>query len=174
VLLAALNRVHWQYRIRKFSEEMAMTFQFWRKWLIVVTGVMIIFGFDLVVLTKPLIGIFNTLYFPNIDATQALSSDANQIITFLYGVLGAVMVGWGCTILMMVLGWFREGERGAWNSIAVSLLIWFVIDSSFSIYAGAPANAVFNLVFLVLFAVPLVATSPYRATNASNVRAPSV
>ena len=39
--------------------------------------------------------------------------------------------------------------------ILTSIGAWFVIDSAGSILAGAPVNALFNVGFLAMFAVPL-------------------
>ena len=37
----------------------------------------------------------------------------------------------------------------------LGMIVWFVIDSSGSVAAGVPSNAVFNAVFLLLIVVPL-------------------
>ena len=39
--------------------------------------------------------------------------------------------------------------------IIISIVTWFVIDSSMSVAAGAPLNVVGNLGFLLIFVLPL-------------------
>jgi hypothetical protein len=49
--------------------------------------------------------------------------------------------------------------------MAGSIAVWFLLDSGFSILAGYWQNAVFNVVFFVLFFIPLAATF-HRFNNA--------
>ena len=56
-------------------------------------------------------------------------------------------------------------SREGWFTITVSVLAWFIPDTAFSLWSGFWQNAVFNTVFVVLFAIPLAAT--YRAFPAS-------
>ena len=74
------------------------------------------------------------------------------------------MVGWGVALLLIVRGPLRRDLREGWTIVTVSVLAWFLPDTSFSLISGFGQNAVLNLVFLVLFAVPLIAT--YRAAFA--------
>lgn len=70
-------------------------------------------------------------------------------------VLGGVMVGWGCTILLFTFD--RQADPHAIaRPILGGLVAWFVIDSSGSLVAEIPGNVVLNLGFLVLFVIPLV------------------
>jgi hypothetical protein len=83
--------------------------------------------------------------------------EAARYVTFVYGVLGAVMVGWACLLWPLVRGPIRRREPWAWSAIAMSLGAWFVIDSALSIASGFGENALLNLVFAIAFAVPLLA-----------------
>jgi hypothetical protein len=44
---------------------------------------------------------------------------------------------------------------------------WYVVDSSMSIAAGAPLNALFNTGFLLLFYVPVWTLEPNRDATAA-------
>ncbi|MBY0421734.1 MAG: hypothetical protein K2Q06_05475 [Parvularculaceae bacterium] len=70
---------------------------------------------------------------------------------------GAFLVAFGLLIYGLVAPGVARGDREARRWGLVSLFVWFVIDSLGSIAAGAPSNAVFNVVFLVLFAGPMLA-----------------
>lgn len=50
------------------------------------------------------------------------------------------------------------GEAMGWRIIALSVAAWFVPDTAYSLWSGFWQNAVLNLAFLILFAVPLGAT----------------
>jgi hypothetical protein len=83
--------------------------------------------------------------------------EAGRYVTFVYGVLGAVMIGWACLLWPLVRGPLRRREPWAWSAIAVSVGIWFVVDSTLSLASGFGENALLNLVFAIAFAVPLLA-----------------
>jgi hypothetical protein len=100
--------------------------------------------------------LFNILFFSSPDASRLFSDQANDYIAFAHGVLGAVMIGWMVALMSLILGAF--GQRSTWNAITFSALTWYVVDTGFSLYSGVVANALFNTVFLVLFAIPLAAT----------------
>ena len=146
-----------------------MSFQFWQRWLIVVTVGVIVYGFSFILLPDLTQSLFNIIFFSSADASRQFSDQANDYIAFAHGVLGAVMIGWMVALLPILTGTFREGERSSWNAIAFSVLVWYVVDTAFSLYSGVPANALFNTAFLVLFAIPLVATYRHfqRGTNPS-------
>lgn len=133
---------------------------FWR-WLIFVIIGTFIFGLSMILLPDVIGGLFNAMFFPNTDVDQIFSETARHYLQFTYGVLGAVMAGWASLMLYIVLRPFRRGEREAWNMIATSMLIWFVIDSAYSLYMGYIPNVVLNMVFLILYLIPLGATYRY-------------
>jgi hypothetical protein len=74
---------------------------------------------------------------------------ARDYVTFLHGVLGAVMVGWGVGLLLALRG------AGAWTVVAVSVASWCVPDAVFSMAMGAWPNVALNAAFAVAFALGL-------------------
>jgi hypothetical protein len=99
------------------------------------------------------------------DALAAHGEEAMRFIGLLSGISSAVSLAWMAALTFVVLGPFRRGERWAWMAVATSVVIWFVVDSGRSIAAGFPSNAMFNVVWLVMYGVPLVAT--YRRFTAA-------
>lgn len=130
---------------------------FWR-WLILVIIGTLLFGLSMILMPDVTGGLFNAMFFPNADINQIFSETARHYIQFTYGVLGAVMVGWASLMLYIVLRPFRRGDREAWTMLLVSLLIWFVVDSGYSLYRGYVPNAILNTIFLILYLIPLGAT----------------
>jgi hypothetical protein len=65
------------------------------------------------------------------------------------------MIGWmGALMSVLMTGAF---QRSTWNTITLSVVIWFVLDTGFSLVIGSVAHELFNTLFLVLFAIPLSA-----------------
>ncbi len=92
------------------------------------------------------------------------STEADHLI-LLYGVVGAVMIGWLVLIVMLLRGPVRKGDAWAWKAVVVSAAVWFAIDTVFSLTTVFPRNAIVNLAFGALFAVGLSLTRPLAHTN---------
>lgn len=79
-----------------------------------------------------------------------------------YMVLGAVMSGWMFLMIQIVRGPLKDGSPWAWNVLARSLSLWFVLDTGMSLVLGYPTHAIFNLPFVVALGIPLVQLKPGR------------
>lgn len=105
--------------------------------------------------------LFSLLAYSSTDHIATFGTGAVAYVSLVHAILGAVMFGWGVALLVIALGSFRRGSREGWQTIAVSVTAWFIPDTAFSLWFGFWQNALLNLAFAVLFAVPLAAT--YRA-----------
>ncbi len=83
--------------------------------------------------------------------------EALDYTTFIFGVLGAVIIGWMVLTFVVARGPLRRREPWAWNAVAASIGAWFVVDTGFSLAVGQVEHAVFNVGFLVPIAVALAA-----------------
>ena len=134
---------------------------FWSRWLVAVSFISMVLGVVLALapgVTHSTMGVFVYDTIAGEGAFAALTESDLAVQNMLYGILGAVMVSW-----MIVIGWlayipFRRGERWAWLAIGVSVFASFVIDSTVSATNGMPMNVLFNIGFLILFGIPLLAT----------------
>ena len=133
---------------------------FWWCWLVAVTAGVIVFGLAMVLAPGLTQAFFNRLLFGSTAPPAAFGAPVVDYLVFVYGVLGAVMVGWGVALLVLVAGPVRRGDASGWWAVCASLAVWFVIDSTFSVASGHWPNAGLNLAFFVLYAVPLAATRP--------------
>jgi hypothetical protein len=88
---------------------------------------------------------------------------------FTVAVLGAVLIGWGVTILALIRA-AEAAPSAAWQGLTASMVIWFVIDSALSVMTGFPLNAVPNAVFLLTYLIPVLASGVLKA-GASLARA---
>lgn len=137
----------------------------WVWWLSAASVGVALFGLALVLAPRLALRGFSLLVYGEAERIASFSKEAVAYIQLAHAVLGAVMCGWGVLLLLVVRGLFAHGVREAWLIVAASLSAWFVPDTLFSLWSGFLPNAVLNVVFAVLFAVPLVAT--YRVFHAS-------
>ena len=72
----------------------------------------------------------------------------------LNAVLGGVMIGWG-VLMFVVCDELHKSSRLV-RGMMVSLLCWFIADSTGSFVSGVYGNIVLNVMFLVMFMVPLL------------------
>jgi hypothetical protein len=136
---------------------MSKHFKFWRRWLIVVIVAWLAFSLALLMAPGLTRQFFGMLIYQAPAAIEAFGPAAVAYISLLHAVLGAVMFGWGTALLAVVVGPFKQLSWQAWLTLAGSLLAWFIPDSLYSLHSGFWQNAAFNLVFAVLFAIPLLA-----------------
>jgi hypothetical protein len=138
----------------------------WVRWLHVAAFVVILFGLAMVTVPAVIREFFSLLFYSAPDAIgTAFGADANAYIIFAHGVLGAVMAGWGVAMLIALRGPFARGQKEGWLLIAIPLMVWYLIDTAFSILAGFWQNAVLNTALAVLFAIPLLATRRHFRTG---------
>ncbi len=125
------------------------------------------FGVTLVVARALALEGFSLLVYGDPKHIAAFGAEAVEYIALVHAVLGAVMFGWGAALLLVARSLFAHGVREGWQIIAISIAVWFVPDTAFSLWSGFWQNAVLNVVFIVLFAVPLTAT--YRVFHEARV-----
>lgn len=77
--------------------------------------------------------------------------------------LGATVVSGALTLFIGVIAWTLQpallvpaARPIVGRALAISLLVWFVVDSTASIVVGAPMNAVWNVSELVALLPPSV------------------
>ena len=129
----------------------------WFTWLTVVTLGVIVFG--LFLLTAPMLARqwFSVLVYSSSDRITDFGPEAVAYIELAHAVMGAVMVGWGVALLLVLRGPMRQNLMQGLAIFGISLLAWFIPDTLFSVVSGFWENGAQNLVFAVLFAIPLIA-----------------
>jgi hypothetical protein len=139
----------------------------WVAWLSVVSAGVMLFG--LVLALAPAVARygFSLLIYADPAHISSFGAEAVKYIGLAHAVLGGVMFGWGFALLLIVRRLFARGSKLGWQLISFSVVAWFIPDTIYSLSSGFWQNAVLNLVLVVLFAVPLLAS--YRVCNAANV-----
>lgn len=140
---------------------------FWVNWLTAVAAGVSVFGLTLVLLPDLASAGFSLLVYADAARISSFGSEAAAYIALAHAVLGSIMVGWGAALVVIVRKIFAQGYKIGWTIVAASVGAWFVPDTIYSIWSGFWPNAVLNAVFLVLFAIPLLATrKSYNGTQA--------
>jgi hypothetical protein len=140
---------------------------FWWRWLVLTTAGLMVFGLVLVLMPSVAEQMFSLLVYASASHVQAFGPEAVAYIRLVTAVLGCVLFGWGILFMYLALGPVRKGSKTAWSAFAVSLLAWFVPDTTYSLLSGFWQNAVLNLGFALLFAMPLLALRSFVAKTPS-------
>jgi len=132
-------------------------YEFWRKWFVAVSAGMVAMGLGLAVIgLTPAMGLITDLYNPSFWFGEVDDPGIRQFQTFAFGVMGALMAGWGTMSLGLGLHAMKERARWSWVFAVDSIAIWFVVDCAMSWASGAMVNIVGNSIFLLLLAPPLL------------------
>jgi len=99
-----------------------------------------------------------------------MDGETRRYAGFIYQVLGAVLFGWAVLLTMVIRGPQLAGDTDpetrttlrdwSWRAFALSFAAWFVLDTTMSLIMGFWQNAVFNTLFGVVIAIPLIAGRP--------------
>ena len=138
-------------------------FNFWQKILQVASLVMVLMGVFIALFNQS--SIFNYIFNNPINATfwssDNFPSNIVQFRSWVYGVLGATISGWGIFIAFIVHYPFKEKQKWSWYCIAIGIIVWFIIDTSISAYFSVYFNVVFNTILFLSIVVPLFFTKKY-------------
>jgi hypothetical protein len=105
--------------------------------------------------------LFGLLLYGSKSKLETFHTEPLTYITLTHGVLGAVMFGWGATLLLVLFGPFRRGSVEAWRTLIIALLAWFIPDTPYSLSTGFWQNAALNMVFALMVAPALAATKGF-------------
>lgn len=142
-------------------------FDFWSSWLqtslwsYALTGALLLF-FDHRAVPF-LAGSINERFF----GQETMPLELEPYHRFLYGVIGAFLMGWAIGLAMIVRHGFRSRLPWAWTTVAASIAVWFLVDTGVSVWHGAWINAALNCVGGFFLGLPLLMTrSGFRAPQA--------
>lgn len=136
------------------------SFIFWQRWLLVFAVLLILFGVGMVFFNTT--SIFDIFFNDNINpafwGSGGTDPTALKFQSWVYGLLGATIAGWGVFIFFLVKNPFAQREKWAWTCIFWGLLLWYVLDTGASIYHGVLFNALFNTAIFLVALIPLLFT----------------
>ena len=134
------------------------TFRFWINWLIIANVIALVIGL--------LVAFWGNgpFFAPHNANTQTqFLADAQHIEgvqhmkNWLFGIIGGTIVGFHILMIGMAHYALRKKEKWAYLFLWLGLLLWFVIDSSISIFYGAAYNVyLINIPAFVMIGLPLI------------------
>jgi hypothetical protein len=135
-------------------------FIFWKNWMLVVNMITILIGILIAIAGNSFI------FEPHNQGTRELFFEGNSmpkemlyLKNWLFGIIGATLAGFHLLIVFITQFAFAKKEKWARNAIASALVLWFVVDSSISIYYGAYFNLYWiNFPSITLLFLPLLFT----------------
>lgn len=135
---------------------------FWRGWLYVWCGLVIIFGLVLAGGGLAATSGVADMLFGVLGGPDDLTWTPH--LRFSVALMGAVTMGWGLTFVATFMAAHRLGEQAGlvWRMATLGVIVWFVIDSALSVATGFALNAVSNAGLLAGYLIPVLATGVMR------------
>lgn len=139
---------------------------FWRNWMTGWCWAVGLFGLVLAGAGLDLTSGPVRVVFALLQGPEALVLNAQM--RFSVALMGAVTIGWSITLMAVIKAAQQLGAAGrsTWVGVIVSVVSWYVIDSSLSIATGFGVNAISNTLFLAAFLLPMARSGVLRPTPA--------
>lgn len=115
-------------------------FTFWYRWLLCVTVFSIFIGLLIAFLPNSFIFDLYNLKMTSVFFDGEIPNEAKEMKSFLFGAIGGTVSGYFIFQLFIVWNALYKKERWAWTAIVVALLLWFIVDSTVSLFHGAYFN----------------------------------
>jgi hypothetical protein len=141
-------------------EIMTGWFKFWYSWLLISSIVIVVMGLTIALFSDT--AIFKILFNNHINKVfwnyNIQPGNFVEFQKWIYGVLGAVMAGWGVIIFYLILRPFKELQAWAWECLLIGITVWYMIDTLISFHYHVIFNVIFNSILLLLILLPLAFT----------------
>jgi hypothetical protein len=97
------------------------------------------------------VGIVFTFFGPAI-----LPVDREILLPWGSAIYGAIMMGWGTTLLTVGRLAFRRNDADLMKALLYGLIVWLVVEAAFSVYFRVWFNVGVDIAVLALFSMPLL------------------
>jgi hypothetical protein len=130
----------------------------WWIWLLVAYALTALTALASVVFPAATLSAMSGTFLGSPDALTVHGDEVVRFFGLISGISAGVSLAWIAALSFIVVGPFRRCERWAWWAIVASTLMWFVVDSGRSIATGFADNARYNVLWLTMYGIPLIAT----------------
>jgi len=110
-------------------------------------------------LAGPVVFLADMILWP-LDGAQTLAAPETRVFM---AISGGMMAGWGVTLWKLAVYLMPKDAAAVRQITMTGLYCWFAVDSTGSVMAGVPLNAVVNISFVALFLLAFRGTGPARA-----------
>lgn len=87
-----------------------------------------------------------------------LPVDRNVLLPWESALYGAIMMGWGTTLLLIGRVALRRNDRELTRPLLLGIALWLLVEAAFSARFGVWFNVGVDFAVLLLFSVPLMAS----------------
>jgi hypothetical protein len=87
---------------------------------------------------------------------KILPVDRQTLLPWQSAIYGAIMMGWGTTLLCVGRVAFRRKDKEIMKALVYGLIVWLVVEAAFSIYFRVWFNVGVDVAVLALFSIPLL------------------
>jgi hypothetical protein len=87
---------------------------------------------------------------------QILPVDRETLLPWQSALYGAIMMGWGTTLLCVGRIAFLRNDAELMRALFYGLIVWLVVEAAFSIYFKVWFNVGVDIAVLALFSTPLL------------------
>jgi hypothetical protein len=81
-------------------------------------------------------------------------------------IYGAIMMGWGTTLLLVGRLAFRRNDSDLMKALLYGLIVWLIVEAAFSAYLRVWFNVGVDVAVLALFSIPLLGGIGHPNENA--------
>jgi hypothetical protein len=85
-----------------------------------------------------------------------LPVDRETLLPWESAIYGAIMMGWGTTLLYVGRLAFRRNDPDLMKALLYGLIVWLVVEAAFSMYFRVWFNVGVDIAVLALFSIPLL------------------
>jgi hypothetical protein len=114
--------------------------------------------FSVVSVILVLVGVFFAFF-----GLGILPVNRDVLLQWESAIYGAIMIGWGTTLLFAGRLAFRRNDTELMKILLVGLAAWLVVEALFSLYLGVFFNVGMDVAVLALFSLPLIKAIRERA-----------
>lgn len=86
---------------------------------------------------------------------KILPVDRETLLPWQSAIYGAIMMGWGTTLLCVGRIAFRRNDSDLMKALIYGLSVWLAVEAAFSVYFGVWFNVGVDIAVFALFSIPL-------------------
>jgi hypothetical protein len=87
---------------------------------------------------------------------KILPVDRETLVPWQSAIYGAIMMGWGTTLLCIGRVAFRRKDSELMKALVLGLIVWLTVEAAFSIYFKVWFNVGVDIAVFALFSIPLL------------------
>jgi hypothetical protein len=99
---------------------------------------------------------------------RILPVDREILLPWESAIYGAIMMGWGTTLLQVGRLAFQRNDPDIMKAILYGLIVWLVVEATASVYFGVWFNVGVDIAVLALFSIPLLKGITHSTTRVTS------